>query len=376
MDAPSEEPDEEEILALICLNQVSGVGPLTSKSLLERFGTASKVLSASMGALKEHPGVGTKVAERIASARREQDPQVELERCKQAGVKIVVRGSPSYPKMLLRIDDPPLLLYVKGELAESDQLSIAVVGARRATPYGLRMAERLAGSLARVGLTVVSGMARGIDAAAHRGAIQAGGRTIAVLGNGLGSVYPPEHGDLAAEIASHGALLSEFPMLLQSLAGLFPQRNRVIAGLCLGVLVVEAAPRSGSLLTATHAMEQNREVFAVPGPADSLNSRGCHALIRDGATLVESAEDVLEALGPLALEVRTAPEAVPVRHPAELSLGEQERTVLGHLDDLPRGVDDLVARTGLAASQIIATLSVLEMRKVIKRAPGNQFVRL
>jgi DNA processing protein len=249
------------------------------------------------------------------------------------------------------------------------------VGSRKCTPYGLRTAERLAQSLARVGLTVVSGLARGIDAAAHRGALKAGGRTIAVLANGLASVYPPEHEDLAREVTASGALLSEMPMAQNPIGELFVQRNRLISGLCLGVVVVEATPRSGSLSTARHATEQNREVFAVPGPVDSLASRGCHRLIRDGAKLVETVEDILEELGPLTAEIRPAEDAVPVRRPAELALSDHERSLLGHLSDRPTSIDELIVTTRLTAQQVMSTLAVLEMRRMVRRVPGNQFVR-
>ncbi len=218
-------------------------------------------------------------------------------------------------------------------------------------------------------------LARGIDAAAHRGAIKAGGRSVAVLANGLASVYPPEHEDLARSVIEAGALLSEMPMRQGPLANLFTQRNRIISGLALGVVVVEATPRSGSLSTARHAVEQNREVFAVPGPVDSLCSRGCHRLIRDGARLVETIDDILEELGPLGREVQTSPTEPPVRHPAELALTDAERSLLGQLDDQPIGVDDLIARTGLTAAQVMATLSVLEMKRLAHRLPGHRFVR-
>ena len=291
------------------------------------------------------------------------------------GVQVVARGDPSYPPPLGDIPDPPSLLYVRGTIEPADQLAIALVGSRKCTPYGLRIAERLAASLARVGLTVVSGLARGIDAAAHRGALAAGGRTIGVLANGLAEIYPPEHEDLAREVIGAGALVSESPMRQQPLAGLFPQRNRIISGLSLGVVVVEATPRSGSLSTAKHATDQNREVFAVPGPVDSLPSRGCHYLIRDGARLVETVDDILEELGPLVREVKARPEEPAVRHPAELSLSEQERNLLGKLDDRPISIDELIAVLGLTASQVMATLSVLEMRRMVRRLPGPRFVR-
>jgi DNA processing protein len=354
---------------------VPGVGPHTSRALLERFGSAGRVLDAKVGALRDVPGVGPKIAEQIARARREHDAAAELELCRQTGVDLVTLGDPGYPPPLGDIPDPPRLLYVRGRYAPADALAIALVGSRKCTPYGLRVAERLAASLARVGLTVVSGLARGIDAAAHRGALKAGGRTLAVLANGLAQVYPPEHEELAREVADSGAVLSEMSMRQSPLAGLFPQRNRIISGLCLGVVVVEATPRSGSLSTARHAMEQNREVFAVPGPVDSLASRGCHRLIRDGARLVETVDDILEELGPLVREVRPAPAEPAVRHPAELTLSDLERSLLGRLDDRPLAVDELIALTGLTAAQVMATLSVLEMRRLVRRLPGHQFVR-
>ena len=366
---------EADLLDLICLTMVSGVGPHTGQALLARFGAAGRVLDASSSALRDVPGVGPKLAERISRARRECDAAAELDLCRKAGVTLAARGDALYPPPLGDIPDPPGLLYVRGRYEPRDQIAIALVGSRRCTPYGLRVAERLGSSLARVGLTVVSGLARGIDAAAHRGALKAGGRTLAVLANGLSEVYPPEHEDLARDVAASGAILSEMSMRQSPLAGLFPQRNRIISGLCLGVVVVEATPRSGSLSTAHHAMEQNREVFAVPGPVDSLASRGCHRLIRDGARLVETVDDILEELGPLVREVRPVGASPAVRHPAELTLSDLERSILGKLDDRPLGVDELIGQTGLTASQVMATLSVLEMRRLVRRLPGHQFVR-
>ncbi len=360
---------------------VPGVGPLTSRALLDQFGGAGRILDAPEKSLREVPGVGPKLASAIARARREHDPEVELALCQQRSVQPTAPGREGYPQALDNIHDPPPLLYVRGTVEPVDSLAVAVVGSRKCTPYGLRMAERLAGSLARVGLTIVSGLARGIDAAAHRGALRAGGRTIAVLGNGLNAIYPPEHAALADEVAASGTLFSEFPMRQQPLPGLFPQRNRLISGLSLGVLVIEATPRSGSLSTAHHATEQGREVFAVPGPVDSLASRGCHALIRDGARLVETADDILEELKSR-LGALQAPAEVSLpgsddgpATSAGLRLNDQERAILGHLDDLPKPVDALIALTGLGASQVMATLSILEMRRLIRRAPGNLFHR-
>lgn len=368
-------PDDTEVLDTLCLTLVPGVGPLTMRALLDHFGSAGRVLDATASALRNVPGVGPKLSGAIVRARRDLDPAEELALCRARGVSLLIAGHDGYPEALSDIPDPPALLYQRGEVVAGDALAIAIVGSRRCTPYGVRVAERLAQSLARVGLTVVSGLARGIDAAAHRGALSAGGRTIAVLANGLESIYPPEHESLAAEIASSGAILSEMPLRQPPLAPLFPQRNRIISGLCLGVVVVEATPRSGSLSTSRHAVEQNREVFAVPGPVDSLASRGCHQLIRDGARLVETVDDILEELGPLVREVQPLGDAVPVRHPAELSLNDNERSLLGQLGDVPKGVDDLIGLTRMSAQQIISTLLVLEMRRLVRRLPGNQYVR-
>ena len=368
-------PSDDHLADLVLLTMVPGVGPHTFQALLERFETPTRVLDARLGDLRDVPGVGPRLAEKIQQARQELDCAGEIELCRKAGVSLIARGGPCYPQPLEEIPDPPALLYARGVFEPRDQLAIALVGSRRCTTYGTRVAERLAGALARTGFTIVSGLARGIDAAAHRGAIKAGGRTIAVLANGLGQIYPPEHAELAEEVAGSGVLLTELPMRQGPLAGLFPQRNRIISGLSLGVVVVEAAPRSGSLSTAAHAMEQNREVFAVPGPVDSLASRGCHRLIRDGARLVETVDDILEELGPLAREVRAAPDEPAVRHPAELALSDQERSLLGQLESQPSGVDELIVRTGLTASQVLATLSVLELKRLVRRLPGHQFVR-
>jgi DNA processing protein len=371
----AESQTEDELLDLLRLTMIPGVGPQTTRALLARYESASQVLAARASELRDVTGVGPKLAARIARARQECDAESELALCTRMGVQVVPRGAGLYPQALERIPDPPSLVYSKGRLEPRDQLAVALVGSRRCTPYGERIAGRLASGLARIGFTIVSGLARGIDAAAHRGAIKAGGRTIAVLANGLASIYPPEHEDLARAVALAGGLLSEMPMHQIPLAGLFTQRNRIISGLSLGVVVVEATPRSGSLSTARHAVEQNREVFAVPGPVDSLSSRGCHALIRDGARLVETVDDILEELGPLAQEVRAQPGEPPVRHPAELALSDAERSLLGRLDDTPAAVDELILQTALTASQVMATLSILELKRLVRRLPGHRFVR-
>ena len=376
----------------LCLSLVPGVGSWTFRALLDRFGTATEALNASLSSLKSVPNVGPKLAEKIREARRSPacDPDEELALCDAHGVRVLTIHSPDYPAKLKEIPDPPLVLYVKGRLLAEDQLAIAIVGSRQCSPYGLRIADRLAASLARTGVTVISGLARGIDSSAHRAALRAGGRTLAVLANGLAKIYPPENADLAAEIAENGAIFSEAPMTQEPLPGLFPQRNRLISGLSLGVAVVEATPRSGSLSTAKHAMEQNREVFAVPGPVDSLSSRGCHALIRDGAKLVETADDILEELGPLPTSARPQPSAQsrPATDPnasASRAAGDQpalgvevseiEAKLLAVLSSEPISVDEVIRLSGLPSSQAMATLSLLEVRRLVRRAPGPCYSR-
>ncbi len=360
---------------LLMLSLVPGVGPRTMKAVLEHFGSASAALDATRESLKTVEGVGPGLAERIGKARAEVDVEIELEICRAKGVRLLFAGGDEYPRLLEEIHDPPKILYARGALTPADGIAVALVGSRRSTPYGVRVAERLGASLARVGVTVVSGLARGIDAAAHRGALKAGGRTIAVLANGLSQVYPPEHAELADEITDKGALLSEMSVRQDPRAGLFPQRNRIISGLSLGVVVIEAAPRSGSLSTAKHANEQGRSVFAVPGPIESLSSRGCHALIRDGARLVETVDDIMDELGPLSNVVRLGPDEPAVHHPIELTLNEVERLVLGSLDHGAVTADELISRTRLSASQVTATLFKLEMSRLVKRLPGQQFAR-
>ena len=298
-DSTAAEPKPEELADVLRLAMISGVGPRIRQALLGRFGAARAVLAAAPSELREVPGVGPKLARNIAAAGEQIDVEGELAICREHGIEILTESHEHYPRMLREIHDPPGVLFVRGSLKAEDALAIGIVGTRHGTQYGLRQAERLAGSLARAGLTVVSGLARGIDAAAHRGALSAGGRTLAVLASGVLNIYPPEHDKLAGEVAARGALLSESPAHAQPLGGTFPQRNRLISGLALGVIVVEAAERSGALITARPAMEQGREVFAVPGRVDGRTARGCHRLIRDGAKLVESADDVLEELGPL-----------------------------------------------------------------------------
>lgn len=353
---------------------VPGIGPRMTVALLARFGTAAAVFSAAPSELREVQGIGMKLSQAIARAPSRQDAADEIERCRQRGISILTPRMAGYPRLLREIHDPPPVIFARGTIEERDSLGIAIVGSRHATQYGLQQAERLAGSLARAGLTIISGLARGIDAAAHRGALAAGGRTIAVLGSGLESIYPPEHVQLADDVAGAGCLLSEAPPRTQPVSGAFPQRNRLISGLSLGVIVVEASIQSGALITARHAMEQGREIFAVPGRVDSRVSHGCHRLIRDGAKLVETAEDVLEELGPL-VEATSDAGGQAVHHPAELLLNDLERQVLAAVSAESTSIDQVVGTSGLPTSQVLATLSVLEMRRLVRRVSGNRVSR-
>lgn len=357
------------------LTLVSGVGPRIRQLLLERFGSAAGVFNAAPSELREVYGVGPKLCRSISRAREEIDVDDEIDLCRRHEIRILLDSEPDYPRILREIADPPGVLYISGGLNPRDAAAIAIVGSRHATHYGIAQAERLAASLARAGLTIISGLARGIDAAAHRGALSAGGRTLAVLGSGLLNIYPPEHRELAAQVRASGAMLSELAVRSKPLPGTFPQRNRLISGLSLGVIVVEASDRSGALITARHAMEQGREVFAVPGRVDSRMSRGCHRLIRDGAKLVETADDVLEELGPL---VAPAPKAdgTPLLRPAELLLNELEQQVLAAIALDPTTVDQIVERSGLPPQQVLSTMIVLEMRRLVRRLGGFTFARV
>lgn len=362
------------LVAALRLALVPGVGPKTRRALLDRFGSAEAVLRAPPSALRDVKGVGTKLSSLITSAEREIRAEEEIEQCRAGGVQIVLDSDEVYPPSLLEIPDPPGVLFVRGTLCPRDAVAVAIVGTRHASAYGLRQAERLGSSLARAGVTVISGLARGIDAAAHRGALGAGGRTIAVLGSGVLNIYPPEHAELAFDVCRQGALISESPPHGEPLAGTFPQRNRVISGLSLGVLVVEAGDRSGALITARHAMEQGRDVFAVPGRIDDRTSTGCHRLIRDGAKLVQSVDDILEELGPLARPVVAG--AKEVHHPAELLLNEIEQQVLDAVGSSSTSIDAIITATGLPVSQVLATVSVLEMRRLIRRLSGSTVARI
>ena len=374
-DQTPRQPASNDRVPALRLALIPGVGPIIRKRLLDVFGSAETVLNAAPSQLRVVTGIGPTLARSIVAAKDEIDAEAEIARCQQHGIEILTESDSGYPRLLREIPDPPGVLFVLGQLHPEDAMSIAIVGTRHATQYGLKQAHRLAHGLACAGLTIVSGLARGVDSSAHRGALEAGGRTLAVLASGVLNVYPPEHKQLARQITESGAVVSENAPLSRPLSGAFPQRNRLITGMSLGVIVVEAADRSGALISARHAMEQNREVFAVPGRVDSRASRGCHKLLRDGAKLVGSADDVLDELGPLIEPARKADGQI-VHHPAELQLNDQELKVLAAIGVEPTTMDQVVATSGLPIHRVLSTISVLEMRRVVKRSSGNSVARV
>jgi DNA processing protein len=350
---------------------------------LERFVTLDRILRASAADLIEVARVGPELAARIAAAANSPEAAAEAERVVKSGVRLLALGSPDYPVSLSSIEDAPHLLYCRGEVRLSDANAVAIVGSRKCTSYGRRMAERIAGGLARAGVCVVSGLARGIDGVAHRAALAAGGRTLAVVANGLSRVYPPEHAELAVDIAAAGAILTESTMDTAPQAGLFPARNRIISGLSRVIVVIEAPEQSGALITATHAGEQGRVVMAVPGPVDCESSGGCNELIRDGAILCRGVDDVLEELHGVSAMAQAAavskdasaapPEPVVAGPPPGLDEGQTR--LWEFLSDGPRTMDEIAQQLKLAVPPLSAALMMMEMKKAIRRLPGNRYER-
>jgi len=357
------------------------VGPVLFGRLIERFGSAQAALGTPASRLTEVEGIGQATADAIARQRDGADVLAEVELAARHEVRILCREDEDYPVLLRHLPDPPICLYVCGRLEPEDGVALAVVGARRCTTYGREQSRRFGYQLASHGLTVVSGLARGVDAESHKGALQAGGRTVAVLGNGLSRIYPPEHADLAGRICRQGAVVSELPMTYSPEAKNFLPRNRLIAGLALGVLVIEAARRSGSLTTARLASEYDREVFALPGRVDEQCAQGTNGLIRDQhAKLVTCIEDILSELGQVG-EALGIPD-VDTDGGAEVSsslpegLSDQERAVLEMLGRDERSIEQIAAGTGQPAAQVAAALITLQLRGLARQLPGNLFVRI
>lgn len=382
MAIPDNSPQIDQWLRLI---RADGVGPTLFKRLLAHFGDIDRVFGASAAQLMKVEGIGAKTGEAIARTRGDFNAAGELEKAAKQGVWLIHLQDPRYPAALRAIYDPPPVLYVHGTLERADNLAMAIVGCRRCSHYGTEQASRFSHLLAAAGLTIVSGLARGIDSAAHRGVLAAKGRTIAVQGCGLANVFPSENKALALQIAENGAVISELPLEFEPKSENFPARNRIIAGLSMGVLVVEATYRSGALISAQAAIDNDREVLAIPGRVDSPTSTGCHKLLKQGARLVESMEDIMDALGHVGdglkeyaedaagnAEMRTQGTLFDL---SRLSLTDDEQAILAALDGEPVHIEELIAATQLSAGKINASVISLQLKGLIKQLPGSSYVK-
>ncbi|MGB9474106.1 MAG: DNA-processing protein DprA [Candidatus Udaeobacter sp.] len=360
--------------ACIALNMLPTVGPVRLRRLLEVFKEPQRILAAKRNDLRKIEGIGSEVADQISDWESTVDLDAELDRVREFGATVITQGSPSYPKPLREIHAPPIVLYVWGELQQRDHHAIGIIGARRTTHYGVESAKKLAYQLAYAGLTVISGLARGIDTAAHQGALAAKGRTIAVIGSGLARLYPPENAALAEKIrAGNGAIVSEFSMEIEPDRQTFPMRNRIISGWSHGVLVVEAGLNSGALITASQALEQGRSVYAVPGHINAPSAIGSNRLIQQGAKLVMDASDVLDDLQILLPETKPSPEAAA--RPLPL-LSEYERRIYDAIEQTETSIDDITEKTHLPSGTVSSTLLQLELKRLVKQLPGKYFVKL
>jgi DNA processing protein len=371
-------PDDRAALAL---QLAPGIGPKTCAALVAHFGSAARALEASVDELTAIPHMTPRVAQALRNVWQNGDVDAELALMAKFEARILVRGSADYPAALAPLAGSPPLLYLRGDLRPEDAGAVAMVGSRLCTAYGRRMAHRIGYDLAKAGITVVSGLARGIDAEAHRGALEAGGRTIAVLANGLSRVYPPEHADLAEAVVRSGALLSEGCMKMEPLAAMFPARNRIICGISRALVVIEAGERSGALISARHAGEQGREVFVVPGEADSSTIAGSLQLLRDGGRLVRGAKDVLEDLEGISVlsdNKRTSPgESAPIAAPPPRPMPRLDGLAAKLWEALvePIAMDDLCRRVGEPMATLLPALTTLELDDLIRKRPGNIYER-
>jgi DNA processing protein len=361
--------DTREELYWIGLKSVAGVGSVTFRRLLERFDTPRAALHATPEALARVRGMTAAGIAAIGAGAWQRQAEEECRRLEKSGARLVTFTSSDYPKSLFQISDPPPFLYVKGKI-RSHEPAIAMVGSRRATRYGVQTTTRLAEELARHGVAVISGMARGVDTAAHRGALAGDGRTIGVLGCGIDRIYPPENRDLFDEMAERGCLVSEFPLGTLPLGENFPRRNRIISGLANGVLVVEAAEKSGSLITAQYALEQGRDVFAVPGQIGFASCRGSNRLIKQGAKLVDCVEDILEELPDWCVP---SGEASPPPEPRVFALTPREAGVYELLARGPLHIDDIIVQTELTAAEVSSMLLHLELKGAVTPLPGAHY---
>jgi DNA processing protein len=361
----------------IALKSVNGIGNVNFPALVDKFGSLPAVFAASVPDLKEIKGISSPLAAAIVNFKDWDKIGRELDLLDKQKISIITYQDELYPQKLLNIYDRPPFIYVLGSLSKDD-INIAIVGSRMASTYGKYTTEKISRELALKGITVVSGMARGIDSAAHRGAITAHGRTIAILGSGLDVIYPPENKKLFADITENGAVISEFPLGTPPRSSNFPARNRIISGMSYGVVIVEAGEKSGSLITARLALEQGREVFAVPGSIESAGSRGTNRLIKQGAKLIENTDDILEEIIPqmertTALKTRSVsvPEEIPVK--SFESLNDIELKIIGLFSKNNIHIDDLISTTGLTSAAILSALTNMELKGIIQQHPGKFF---
>jgi len=329
-------------------------------------------MRASAKALSVVPGIDRGTADRVGLAPGKEFAKRQMERLQNSGTRLLTFWDTDYPTSLKEIYDPPAFLFVKGRIESVDECAVAIVGTRQPSNYGKLVAEKLSVQLAALGITIVSGLAYGIDTAAHQSTVRSGGRTIAVLGSGVDRIYPSENEKLAHRIIEQGAVVSEFPMGCGPDRANFPRRNRLIGGMSLGVIVVEAGEKSGALITASMALEQNREVFAVPGNIDSKKSVGCNALIKEGAQVVTDVEDVLNVLSPKLGQIEKTPDKT-METPG---LTEREQVVFSSLSNQAKHIDDLAKELKLSTSQLLSVLLNLELKNIVKQNPGKLFVRL
>ncbi|HWQ93853.1 MAG TPA: DNA-processing protein DprA [Clostridia bacterium] len=361
--------------AWVALNMIEHVGPVRVRQLLKHFGDAPAILAASTRQLLQVQGIGEDTAEAIAGWEKGIDLAAELKRIDDYGCQVVTQLDPDYPQLLREIYDPPIVLYVKGKLLAKDKNSVALVGSRMTTPYGMETARKLAYQLAYMGVTVISGGARGIDTAAHQGALTAKGRTIAVLGTGINVIWPAENKELFERVAASGAVITQFAFNRPGDKQSFPIRNRIVAGMTLGTVVIEANLSSGALITANFANEYGRQVFAVPGRIDSPRSKGCHDLIKKGAKLCEGAEDVLSEFEYLFPPSNKPPSASETGVLPALELSANEQKVFDTLNSEETSIDEVIRKSGLPPSAASVTLLSLEMKRLIRQLPGKMFVR-
>lgn len=356
--------------AYLTLNLLPHIGPVRVRKLRERFGSAEAILAARPSELKSVEGIGEEAAQSVTNAAQLVSVEKELAWAEKLGVTILHFEDERYPASLREIYDPPLVLYVRGLVPEKWRAGVGVIGTRQVTHYGTEVAKKLSYQIAYAGVPVISGLARGVDTFAHQGALAAKGVTWAVLGCGLDRIYPPENEALADKIAETGCLISEFPLGTAPDRQTFPMRNRIVSGLSFGVLVVEAGEGSGALITARQALEQGRQVFAVPGRIDNPQAKGCHQLLKDGAKLVEGVEDILAEM-----EFLFRAEEISTPRPLPQDLSETELKVFTALAQEETAIDIITRKSGLPPGEVSSTLLRLEMKKLVKQLPGKVFVR-